>query len=121
MPATARVSGPFLLFGSLTLIFGELRLVVAKLDSEESNNLSTVVLSPLVKVMVPGQSRKFPCDEVVRGPELAFPVLLNQLHEGPQILAFLAIGELDHLSICLQRRETHVLLAWNQQLRSEDA
>ena len=45
VPAAARVSGPFLFFGSLTLTDGELRLLVAKLVLELSNSFCTLVLS----------------------------------------------------------------------------
>src|SRR5437764_2928374 len=48
VPAAARVIGPFLFFGSLGSTLGEFNLVVARLESEELNNFSTVVLSPFL-------------------------------------------------------------------------
>src|SRR6202035_1027662 len=42
--AAAIVSGPFLFFGSLGSISGEFNLVVARLESDELNNLSTLDL-----------------------------------------------------------------------------
>src|SRR5580692_6848381 len=43
--AAAMVSGPFLFFGSLGSTAGELKLLVARLLSDESNNFCTEVLS----------------------------------------------------------------------------
>src|SRR5579883_3034390 len=45
VPAAAMASGPFLLLGSLTLTAGELKLLVARLVSDESNSFCTVLLS----------------------------------------------------------------------------
>ena len=39
------------------------------------------------------------------GPKLGFPLLLNQLHECPQILAFLGVGELYYLPPVLKAEE----------------